>query len=429
MRVSGSAVVVVMEALCGKRLTPRHATLGPFLGDEGEVIDEGISLYFPGPHSYSGEDVLELQGHGGPVVLQMILRRCLVAGKAQGLRIAEPGEFTRRAFLNDKIDLLQAEAVADLIEASTEAAARSAQASLHGAFSEAVEAIVEALTKLRLLVEATLDFPEEEIEFLKSSDARGQLERIRLDLRSVLERTRQGALLRDGVKVVLAGRPNVGKSSLLNALAQAEVAIVTAIPGTTRDRIAQAIQIEGVALHIIDTAGLRATSDPIEIIGIERSWREIEGADIILNLRDAREPLMAEDIEIASRFPPSVPSRSIFNKIDLTGEPARIDGPSVYVSALTGAGMDLLRQEILRLAGWQALGETAFLGRQRHLEALQAADLHLARAAAHAGESDRALDLYAEELRLAQEELGQITGELTSDELLGEIFGRFCIGK
>jgi tRNA modification GTPase len=393
------------------------------------VIDEGIALYFPGPHSYSGEDVLELQGHGGPVVLQMILRRCLVAGKAQGLRIAEPGEFTRRAFLNDKIDLLQAEAVADLIEASTEAAARSAQASLHGAFSEAVQSLVGALTKLRLLVEATLDFPEEEIEFLKSSDALGQLERIRQELRSVLERTRQGALLRDGVKVVLAGRPNVGKSSLLNALAGAEVAIVTAIPGTTRDRIAQAIQIEGVALHIIDTAGLRATSDPIEIIGIERSWREIEGADIILNLRDAREPQMAEDFEIASRFPPSVPLRSIFNKIDLTGESARIDGQSVYVSALTGAGMDLLRQEILRLAGWQALGETAFLGRQRHLEALQAADLHLGRAAAHAGESDRALDLYAEELRLAQEELGQITGELTSDELLGEIFGRFCIGK
>jgi tRNA modification GTPase len=362
-------------------------------------------------------------------VLQMLLASCLTSGRAYGLRVAEPGEFTRRAYLNEKLDLAQAEAVADLIEASTETAARSALASMTGSFSSAVNALVQALIRLRLLVEATLDFPEEEVDFLRTSDAAGQLQRIQSDLQSVFESTRQGALLREGLTVVLAGRPNVGKSSLLNALAQAEVAIVTPIAGTTRDRVIEAIQIQGVALHLVDTAGLRLATDPIEQIGIERTWREIERADIILNLRDATDPETPDDAQIVARLPASIPRRVVINKIDLTGDEARLEGDRIYLSAQTGAGLELLRGEILDLAGWSASAETLYLGRARHLEALANARTHLAAAVYHAEQSDRALELFAEELRLAQDQLSRITGAFTSDDLLGEIFGRFCIGK
>jgi tRNA modification GTPase len=429
VRLSGRAAAPVMWAVCSVGLKPRLAHFGPFVGDDGTAIDHGIALFFPGPNSYTGEDVLELQAHGGPTVLQMLLERCLAAGEPAGLRLAEPGEFTRRAFLNGKLDLLQAEAVADLIEASTEAAVRSAQAALGGQFSAKVHALVAALIGLRTEIEATLDFPEEEIEFLQNSDALEKLARIQASLADLLDRTQQGALLREGLKIVLAGRPNVGKSSLLNALAEAEVAIVTPIAGTTRDRVVEAIQIEGVALQIVDTAGLRATEDPIERLGIERSWREIAEADIILQLRDASTGDRAEDLEIAASLPDRPPRRIVMNKVDLTDGASRVEGERIYLSARTGAGVELLRREILALAGWHPGGETVFLGRARHLEGLRDARAHVDCAVSHAGDSDSALELLAEELRLAQEDLARITGEFTSDDLLGEIFGHFCIGK
>jgi tRNA modification GTPase TrmE len=301
-RAGAVAAEPLMQALTGQALAPRHASYVPFLDDVGNALDRGIALYFPAPHSYTGEHVLELQGHGGPVVLQLVLQRCIDAGRAFGLRLAEPGEFTRRAFLNDKLDLAQAEAVADLIEASTEAAARSAGRSLDGAFSRDIHALVEEVITLRMLVEATLDFPEEEIDFLEAADARGKLTRSRAPAH-VLSEARQGALLREGLSVVLAGQPNVGKSSLLNALAGAELAIVTPIAGTTRDKVAQTIQIEGIPLHVIDTAGLRDTEDEVEKIGIARTWSEIERADVVLHLLDARTGMTAEDETIAGRFP------------------------------------------------------------------------------------------------------------------------------
>jgi tRNA modification GTPase len=345
------------------------------------------------------------------------------------LRLAEPGEFTQRAFLNDKLDLAQAEAVADLIEANTEAAARSAMASLDGTFSRHVNALVEDLIALRLLVEATLDFPDEEIDFLEQSDARGRLLVLQRELDLLLDRASQGALLRAGLKVVIAGRPNVGKSSLLNALAESEVAIVTDVPGTTRDRIKETIQIEGIALHVVDTAGLRKTDDPVETLGIARTWHEVLGADVILNLRDAVNPDTADDLDIVARLPKGVPCLVIMNKSDLANEDPRVDGERVYLSAKTGDGLDLLRSQLLQIAGWHASGETVFLARERHLIALKAAREHLLRAAIHASNNDRTVELLAEELRLAQHALGQITGIFTADDLLGEIFGRFCIGK
>jgi tRNA modification GTPase len=403
------------------------------------VLDRGIALYFPAPHSYTGEHVLELQGHGGPVVLQLVLKRCLEAGMACGLRLAEPGEFTRRAFLNDKLDLAQAEAVADLIEASTEAAARSAGRSLDGAFSREIRALVDEVITLRMLVEATLDFPEEEIDFLEAADARGKLARIRARLDDVLGEARQGALLREGLAVVLAGQPNVGKSSLLNALAGAELAIVTPIAGTTRDKVAQTIQIEGIPLHVIDTAGLRETEDEVEKIGIARTWGEIERADVVLHLLDARIGMTEEDAAIAARFPAGVPVVRVLNKTDLTDvapsveRRAGIEGLAdlceVRLSAKRGEGIDLLRAELLRIAGWQAGTESVYLARERHLIALREAQAHLALADEHGNLGNQSLDLFAEELRLAQDALNGITGEFTSDDLLGVIFSRFCIGK
>ncbi|WP_010093041.1 tRNA uridine-5-carboxymethylaminomethyl(34) synthesis GTPase MnmE [Burkholderia ubonensis] len=431
-----AAALPLIDALCGQRLAPRHASYVPFLDEHGAPLDRGIALYFPAPHSYTGEHVLELQGHGGPIVMQLLLQRCLDAGRSAGLRLAEPGEFTRRAFLNDKLDLAQAEAVADLIEASTEAAARSAGRSLDGAFSRQIHTLVDDVITLRMLVEATLDFPEEEIDFLEAADARGKLARIREQLAHVLGDARQGALLREGLSVVLAGQPNVGKSSLLNALAGAELAIVTPIAGTTRDKVAQTIQVEGIPLHIIDTAGLRETEDEVERIGIARTWSEIERADVVLHLLDARGGMTADDEAIAARFPAGVPVVRVLNKTDLTGAPASVAHPAaqgdlteVRLSAKRGDGIDLLRGELLRIAGWQAGAEGVYLARERHLVALRAAQEHLALAADHAEQRAQSLDLFAEELRLAQEQLNSITGEFTSDDLLGVIFSRFCIGK
>lgn len=429
VRISGQALEPIVLGILSRELVSRHATHAAFLDHTGRAIDDGIAIYFPAPHSYTGEDVLELQAHGGPVVLQMLVTRCLELGQDIGMRLAEPGEFTRRALLNDKLDLAQAEAVADLIDASTQAAARSAQASLAGEFSSAIHTLVDALIQLRMLVEATLDFPEEEIDFLKKADSSGQLQSIRNQLERILDRASQGAILREGLKVVLAGRPNVGKSSLLNALAQAEVAIVTPIAGTTRDRVVQTIQIEGIALHIIDTAGLHETENQVERIGMARTWVEIEGADVILNLRDAVEPDTEDDEIIAQRLPQNVARRIVMNKIDLAGEDARVEKDRVYVSCLTGEGIGLLRDELLSVAGWHSTHESVYLARDRHIEALRAAQRHLEAAALHAGQLDRVIDLFAEELRLAQEELSRVTGIFNADDLLGEIFSRFCIGK
>jgi tRNA modification GTPase len=437
VRASGKSLAPLIEALFpGARLAPRHATYLPFRSANGDVLDQGIALYFKGPHSYTGEDVLELQGHGGPVVLQLLLARVLEAGAHAGLRLAEPGEFTRRAFLNDKLDLAQAEAVADLIDASTEAAAKSASQSLSGAFSKVVHTLVDRTINLRMLVEATLDFPEEEIDFLEKSNARGQLAGIIESLEQVFRQAAQGALLREGLNVVLVGQPNVGKSSLLNALAGSEVAIVTPIAGTTRDKVSETIQIEGIPLNIIDTAGIRTIDDAVDVverIGIERTWGEVGKADVILHLLDANLGPSRADETIVAAFPEGVPVVRIWNKIDLSGHrpgvERSLDATHVYLSAHEKTGIDQLRTELLRIAGWQQTGESLYLARERHLIALRAARTHLDMAAAHAAQDDQSLDLFAEELRLAQDRLSSITGAFTPDDLLGVIFSRFCIGK
>jgi tRNA modification GTPase len=440
VRASGKDLSALLLALFGHAvLQPRHATYLPFKSLDGSIIDQGIALHFKGPHSYTGEDVLELQGHGGPIVLQLLLARVLEAGQQIGLRLAEPGEFTRRAYLNDKLDLAQAEAVADLIDASTEAAAKSASQSLSGAFSNAIHALVEQVTGLRMLVEATLDFPEEEIDFLEKSDARGQLAGITQALETVFRQAAQGALLREGLNVVLVGQPNVGKSSLLNALAGFEAAIVTPIAGTTRDKVSETIQIQGIPLNIIDTAGIRHLDDEIDVverIGIERTWDEVRKADVILHLLGADIGPTLADETIMQEFPPGVPVLRIWNKIDLSGHKPGVvasdqvsDATHVYLSAHEHIGIDLLRDELLRIAGWQQTGESLYLARERHLIALKSAGKHLAGACAHAAQDDQSLDLFAEELRLAQAQLSSITGAFSSDDLLGVIFGRFCIGK
>ena len=437
VRASGKALAPLLTVLFpDATLAPRHATYLPFCQADGSVIDQGLALYFKGPHSYTGEDVLELQGHGGPVVLQMLLARVLEAGAGLGMRLAEPGEFTRRAFLNDKLDLAQAEAVADLIDASTEAAAKSASQSLSGEFSRTINTLVEQTTNLRMLVEATLDFPEEEIDFLEKSDARGQLALIVESLERVFQKAAQGALLREGLNVVLVGQPNVGKSSLLNALAGNDVAIVTPIAGTTRDKVSETIQIEGIPLNIIDTAGIRVIDEAVDVverIGIERTWGEVAKADVILHLLDADQGPMRADEDIVAAFPAGVPVLRVWNKIDLSGHKPSVDpteeATNIYLSAHELLGMDLLRAELLRIAGWQQTGESLFLARERHLIALRCAHKHLAIAGEHEAQTDQSLDLFAEELRLAQAQLSSITGAFSSDDLLGVIFGRFCIGK
>jgi tRNA modification GTPase len=443
VRVSGKHLAAFVQALLGRDLRPREATYLPFPDAQGQPLDQGLALYFPGPHSFTGEDVLELQAHGGPVVLQLLLARCLeLASQVQpagaallpGLRIAEPGEFTQRAFLNDKIDLAQAEAIADLIDASTEAAARSATQSLSGAFSKEVATLRDALIHLRMLVEATLDFPEEEIDFLQKADAVGQLQRLQTALQQVLQRAAQGALLREGIQVVIAGQPNAGKSSLLNALAGAELAIVTPIAGTTRDKVQETIQIEGVPVHIVDTAGLRVSDDTVEKMGIERAWQAIEGADAVLFLHDLTRShaieYIAADADIAGalaqKLAKNVPVIDVWNKADaVIAEPH--DG--VVLSAKTGQGLEALRRRLLEAAGWQPPAGGMFIARQRHLEALRQVDHHLMEAAAHLNAGAGTLDLLAEELRLGQNALSTITGAFSSDDLLGVIFSKFCIGK
>lgn len=537
--VSGMAVTSVVAH---RPLKPRHASYGPFLAEGGQPIDYGLALWFPAPHSYTGEHIFELQGHGGPVVQQILLRRVLQVGQAHGIRLAEPGEFTERAFLNDKLDLVQAEAVADLIEASTEQAARSATRSLQGVFSSQIDDLAEQLLTLRMLVEATLDFPEEEIDFLQKADAAGRLDSIDQTLQQLFRTARSGARLRQGLNVVLTGAPNVGKSSLLNALAGTDVAIVTPIAGTTRDRVIEQISIEGVPINLIDTAGLRDTDDPVEQIGIQRTWAEIEKADVVVHLRAADEVFPARetgadvqggnadypcvtaetgqvsesgeivlpapapepasagsttdtvaDLEqvIDARVPASAARLTVINKIDLVpagvaasagvkGESAhtdgqqnqgvmRLDNPStgneidarvtspslaagvqsvlvsgdtakgdatapaqretLCLSAKTGQGIDAFRQKLLDIAGFQPGQEGVFIARERHLQALSEALQHLQNARHHVALGDQSLDLFAEELRLAHQALGRITGAVTADELLGVIFSRFCIGK
>ncbi|MBW8316213.1 MAG: tRNA uridine-5-carboxymethylaminomethyl(34) synthesis GTPase MnmE [Hydrogenophaga sp.] len=446
----GKALAVLVRALLGRDLRPREATYLPFPDADGQPIDHGLALWFPGPHSYTGEDVLELQGHGGPVVLQLLLARCLQVAQTPvaedqlllpGLRPARAGEFTERAFHNDKLDLAQAEAVADLIDASTEAAARSASRSLAGVFSERIHALRDALINLRMLVEATLDFPEEEIDFLKKADATGQLQRLRTALADVRAQARQGALLRDGLTVVIAGQPNAGKSSLLNALAGAELAIVTPVAGTTRDVVQQTIQIEGVPLHVIDTAGLRDSPDvdEVEKIGIERAWGQIHQADAVLFLHDlTRSDSLAyqsADADIAAALPGGVTVLQVWNKLDQCSESVRagLSDPArageLAISAKNGDGLEALRQRLLDLAGWQHAGDGLFMARERHLQALARVGTHLDGAHTLLAEQAEHLDLMAEELRLAQQALGEITGEFSADDLLGEIFSRFCIGK
>jgi tRNA modification GTPase len=428
VRLSGGSAVLhaLAQQLTGKALQPRHATYTPFLNADNAAIDQGLALWFPAPHSYTGEDVLELQGHGGPMVMQLLIKRCLALGASAGLRLAAPGEFTQRAFLNGQLDLAQAESVADLIAASTEAAAQAASNALAGAFSKEVHALLDQLIHLRMLVEATLDFPEEEIEFLEQADAKGQLARLQTQLARVLKTTQQGALLRDGLRVVLVGAPNVGKSSLLNALAGQDIAIVTPIAGTTRDTITQTIHLNGVPLDVIDTAGLRDTDDEVERMGIARTWAQIEKAHVVLQLQDATQP----SSHAAIALPAHLPTVQVMNKIDAAPSVAVPEG-SLAISAKTGQGLDELKAELLRLAGWQgnASGEGTYIARERHIQALQAAQAQLEAAKDCADMGDKALDLFAECLRLAQIALGDITGEFSSDDLLGVIFGQFCIGK
>jgi tRNA modification GTPase len=422
VRISGPDMSGFMQGLLGRILMPRHAHLARFLGATGEVLDEGIALWFPAPHSFTGEHVLELQGHGGPFVLQGVLERCLELGA----RLAQPGEFSRRAFLNGKLDLAQAEAIADLIDAGSRQAARSALRALEGAFSEQVNRLKDGLVQLRMLVEATLDFPEEDIDFLRQADAWGRMEVLAHQLESVLATTRQGVLLRDGLSVVLIGQPNVGKSSLLNQLAGSDVAIVTDVAGTTRDTLREAIQIQGVPLHVVDTAGLRETDDEVERMGIQRTWAAVEKADVALLLIDAQHGVGAAETAILERLP-RIPVLTLHNKIDQTGESPRVseDGQALWLSAKSGTGLDLLRHRLLELAGWQQRGEGVFTARARHLDALGRAGQHLEAARAVGTQ----LEFLAEELRLAHEALGEITGEFTADDLLGVIFSQFCIGK
>jgi len=425
VRISGRDLLRFASDLISKPLQARRAVLTAFRDHAGESIDEGIALFFPAPHSYTGEDVIELQGHGGPVVMRELLRRCVELGA----RLARPGEFTERAYLNGRMDLAQAEGVADLIEASTALAARAALRSLQGNFSELIQELASKIVVLRTLLEATLDFPEEEVEFLTAGRAADQLAGIREQLDRVMASTRQGSLLREGIQAVLIGEPNVGKSSLLNRLAGEDVAIVSDVPGTTRDAVREQIDIDGLPVHIIDTAGLRETEDAVERIGISRTWAQIEKADLALVVSDAAGVDDSGHRVIIDRLPAGLARIRVLNKIDLAsrlaGRETHGNEDRVWVSAKTGDGVDQLKQAIWDRAGWHPSGEGLFTARARHMAALQSAQSHLAQAAAQT----RHLELYAEELRLAHEALCAITGEFTPDDLLGEIFSKFCIGK
>lgn len=424
VRVSGPAVASIARAVAGELPAVRHAALVDFRAASGDLIDRGIALYFAAPHSYTGEDVLELQAHGGPMVMQQLLRRCTESGA----RLAQPGEFTRRAFLNDRIDLAQAESVADLIDAASVEAARSAARSLAGEFSARIASIASALMTLRMHVEACIDFPEEEIDPADRAAQERQRAALLADLDAVLAQARQGAVLREGLTVVLVGRPNVGKSSLLNRLAGEDLAIVTPVPGTTRDYVRATIALEGVPVHLIDTAGLRHTEDPVERVGIERTWDAVRKAGAIVTIESAVEEGVADAVALDD-LPAGIPRARVVNKIDLR-PPALLPGTPgagvvIPLSAKTGAGVERLRAWLLEVAGWRPHGEGLFMARQRHLEALEEARAHLEAC----GELRQAFDLQAEELRLAHRALGRITGEVSADDLLGEIFSRFCIGK
>ncbi len=424
VRLSGPKVRAIADALVGKPLRPRHATIARFYAQSGEVLDEGIALYFPAPHSFTGEDVLELQGHGGPVVLDLVLQACV----ALGARIARPGEFSERAFLNDKLDLAQAEAIADLIDSGTAQAVRCALRSLQGEFSRAIDDLRAELIELRVYVEASLDFPEEEIDFLADAEVARRFERLLATLSRIFVRARQGSLLREGIHLVIAGRPNAGKSSLLNALAGVESAIVTDIAGTTRDVVRERIQIDGLPVHVIDTAGLRESHDPVERIGVERAWREIERADVILHLIDDTQGYTREDQEIRRRLPVRVAILEVRNKIDLSERCPGLHDGRIYLSARTGAGIEALRQALLEQVGYQQLQEDSFMARSRHLDALQRCQQAVERAEQQL-QTTRAGELVAEELRLALDALGEITGRFTTEDLLDRVFSSFCIGK
>lgn len=433
IRVSGPAVSAVASAILGKVPKPRTAEYLPFLDEQQQTLDQGIALYFPGPNSFTGEDVLELQGHGGPVLLDMLLRRVL---DIKDVRIARPGEFSERAFLNDKLDLTQAEAIADLIDASSEQAARSAMHSLQGEFSRKIHDLVEKVIYLRIYVEAAIDFPDEEIDFLSDGKVAGDLAEIIADLAGIQKQATQGSILREGMRVVIAGRPNAGKSSLLNALAGREAAIVTEIAGTTRDVLREHIHIDGMPLHIIDTAGLREATDKVEQIGIERAWQEIEQADRVLFMVDGTTTNATSPAEIwpdfMSRLPKDLGLTVIRNKADLTGETtgASQDGdyPVFHISAKTNSGIEELRDHLKACMGFDANTEGSFIARRRHLDALERAAEHLAIGDAQL-HNHLAGELLAEELRLTQQHLNEITGEFSSDDLLGRIFSSFCIGK
>jgi tRNA modification GTPase len=428
VRLSGAAVPAVAQALLGRLPAPRHATYGAFRDAAGAAIDYGVALFFPSPHSFTGEDVLELHGHGGPLVMDLLLRRVVELGA----QLARPGEFSERAFLNGKLDLAQAEAIADLIEASSETAARSALRSLEGRFSQQVRQIVESLINLRAYVEASIDFTDEEVDFLSDETVERRLVSILEALAALLDAARQGCLLHDGMTVVLAGPPNAGKSSLLNSLAQRETAIVSAIPGTTRDVLREQILIDGMPLHVLDTAGLRDSSDEIESEGVRRAYAAMQRADrVLLIIDDAAKRDVAIE-RLVRQLPPGRAYTLVRNKVDLSGRHAGLhvgtSAPEVALSARTGAGLGALCAHLRACMGFQVAGEGSFIARRRHLDAIERAREHVQRAGeqlsgAHAGE------LMAEDLRLAQRALGEITGEFTSEDLLGRIFSSFCIGK
>lgn len=425
VRISGALVATIAQQILGHCPPPRHASYLAFKLDNDEVIDHGIAIFYPNPHSYTGEDVLELQAHGGTALMQLLLARCI----ALGARQAEPGEFTRRAYINEKMDLAQAEAVADVINAATAEAAKSAARSLSGEFSQHINALLLKLIDLRMYVEACLDFPEEDIDFISQGHVAEKLVAIEAELNDVFAKAKQGSLLREGINVVLVGQPNVGKSSLMNALAGEEVAIVTPIAGTTRDTIKNAIQINGVPLHIIDTAGLRETEDEVEKSGIARTFRALESAHIALLLVDVAHGITEKEKSILDRLPQGIAKIWVHNKIDVSRETARVvefaQETHSYLSAKTGDGLALLKSHLLSLAGYQAAGEGVFMARMRHLQALKTVNRYLQTAQSNLSSAE----LLAEELRLAQEALGGITGEFTPDDLLGEIFSKFCIGK
>ena len=420
VRVSGKSLALMATAICGKPLLPRVARHTRFLDVANQIIDDGLAIFFARPASFTGEDVLELHAHGSPMVLQTLVRRCVELGA----RHAEPGEFTKRAYLNGNLDLAQAEAVADVIDAATESAARAAVRSLTGEFSARIKVLQDTIIRLRMFVEATLDFPEEDIEFIEAERAREKLAETRTALEHVIAEAGRGQLLHDGIRIVLAGEPNVGKSSLLNALAGDEIAIVAPIAGTTRDTVKTRISIKGLPTEVIDTAGLRDTIDQVEALGIERTRAAIRDADLALVIVESDAPVSEQ---LINELPVTLPRIIVRNKIDLQAQDAHADAAGVWLSAKTGDGIELLTETIADAVGFNYREEGGFMARERHVTALRAALRHINLAAAHL--EHVALELFAEELRLAHEVLGEITGEFTADDLLGEIFSRFCIGK